>query len=113
MTRVEADSRSWRSTAPSPSQPVAGRAAVVAPAERPHDVWQMDAVEKTSLATGQRISWLRLVDEWTGAVLDTKVFAQSSFASVGTWAVQAHLRRVFSRWGRPQRFRVDNGTPWG
>ena len=27
--------------------------------------------------------------------------------------VQATLRRVFARWGRPERFRVDNGTPWG
>ena len=88
-------------------------ALVVAPAERPHEVWQMDAVEKTPLATGQGISWLRIVDEWTGAVLDTKVFNQSSFASVGTWTVQTQLRRVFSRWGRPERFRVDNGVPWG
>jgi hypothetical protein len=23
------------------------------------------------------------------------------------------LRRAFGRWGRPERFRVDNGTPWG
>lgn len=27
--------------------------------------------------------------------------------------VQETLRLVFSRWGRPERFRVDNGTPWG
>ena len=27
--------------------------------------------------------------------------------------VQETLRLVFSRWGRPQRFRVDNGCPWG
>jgi len=27
--------------------------------------------------------------------------------------VQASLRRAFARWGRPQRLRVDNGTPWG
>src|SRR6266852_5962403 len=27
--------------------------------------------------------------------------------------VQAVLRHAFQRWGRPQRFRVDNGTPWG
>jgi transposase InsO family protein len=27
--------------------------------------------------------------------------------------VQETLRLVFSRWGRPKRFRVDNGTPWG
>lgn len=28
-------------------------------------------------------------------------------------AVQAHLRVVFGRWGRPQQLRVDNGFPWG
>ena len=27
--------------------------------------------------------------------------------------VQETLRLVFSQWGMPQRFRVDNGTPWG
>ncbi|MCA1698055.1 MAG: hypothetical protein LC790_03785 [Actinobacteria bacterium] len=27
--------------------------------------------------------------------------------------MQEALRQVFSRWGRPERFRVDNGTPWG
>src|SRR5262249_56187880 len=27
--------------------------------------------------------------------------------------VQAVLRRVFRRWGRPRRFRLDNGIPWG
>jgi hypothetical protein len=27
--------------------------------------------------------------------------------------VQDTLRQVFSRWGRPKGFRVDNGTPWG
>ena len=27
--------------------------------------------------------------------------------------VQETLRLIFSRWGRPLRFRVDNGTPWG
>jgi hypothetical protein len=28
-------------------------------------------------------------------------------------AVQAVLRGVFERWGRPERLRVDNGGPWG
>jgi len=27
--------------------------------------------------------------------------------------VQKQLRRYFSEWGRPQRVRVDNGSPWG
>jgi hypothetical protein len=26
--------------------------------------------------------------------------------------VQAHFRRVFTRWGRPERLRLDNGLPW-
>jgi transposase len=43
-------------------------------AERPHEVWQMDAAEQVTLKTGQRVSWLRLVDECSGAVLLTVVF---------------------------------------
>jgi len=41
------------------------------------------------------------------------------FSPQGFWnqvepvEVQQTLRQVFSRWGRPQRLRVDNGTPWG
>ena len=27
--------------------------------------------------------------------------------------VQAVLRQVFRRWGRPRRLRLDNGIPWG
>jgi hypothetical protein len=27
--------------------------------------------------------------------------------------VQTVLRKTFKRWGRPLRFRVDNGVPWG
>jgi hypothetical protein len=38
---------------------------------------------------------------------------QASWATVGAVAVQAALRRSFARWGRPERLRVDNGTPWG
>jgi len=48
--------------------PSPGRAA------RPHDVWQMDAAEQVRLRTGQRVSWLRIVDEHTGVVLATRVF---------------------------------------
>jgi transposase InsO family protein len=33
--------------------------------------------------------------------------------TVAVGKVQAVLRQAFQRWGRPQRFRVDNGTPWG
>ena len=40
----------------------------------PHDTWQMDASEQLRLGSGQGISWLRLVDEYSGAFLGTTVF---------------------------------------
>jgi transposase len=43
-------------------------------AHEPHDVWQMDAVDQLPLASGQQVSWLRLVDECSGAVLRTTIF---------------------------------------
>ncbi len=42
-------------------------------ARHPHDVWQMDAVDQLSLADGQKVSWLRVVDEYSGAVLQTTI----------------------------------------
>jgi hypothetical protein len=32
---------------------------------------------------------------------------------VPTRRVQAAIRQFFRHWGRPRRFRVDNGSPWG
>jgi len=46
----------------------AGRAAAS------HDTWQMDAAEQLRTADGQGVSWLRLVDEHTGAFLGTSLF---------------------------------------
>src|SRR3954451_10711716 len=59
------------------------RQADLAPAPRPrrappaprasqvHEIWQMDAAEGKALRSGQKISWLRLVDELSNAVLFT------------------------------------------
>ena len=33
--------------------------------------------------------------------------------AVSAAQVQAVLRQVFRRWGRPRRLRLDNGVPWG
>jgi hypothetical protein len=43
-------------------------------AGRPHEVWQMDASEEIPLAAGGAASWLRVVDEFSGAALMTRVF---------------------------------------
>src|SRR5262249_869928 len=84
----------------------------VARAGEPHEVWQMDAAERTALRSGQQVSWLRLIDEASGAVLSSRVFAQGVWAEVGGPAVQQALRQSFARWGRPGALRVDNGAPW-
>jgi hypothetical protein len=43
-------------------------------AQQPHEVWQMDAAELVKLRGGRLASWLRIVDECSGAVLWTAVF---------------------------------------
>jgi len=42
-----------------------------------------------------------------------RFFPQGNWSSVPVTAVRAVLRQAFTRWGRPVRFRVDNGVPWG
>lgn len=44
-------------------------------AESPYEVVQMDAVEQLPIGSGQKVSWLRLVDECSGAFLHTRVFS--------------------------------------
>jgi transposase len=57
----------------------------LARAQRPHAVWQIP------LATGQRISWLRITDEFSGAVLATTVFSPRQLEYRGR---DGHARRV-------------------
>src|SRR3954454_4887255 len=69
-------------------------------AERPHEVWQMDAAEEVPLADGRRVSWLRIVDECSGAVLWTVVFPPGALergpAGGGPGAVAADLHALGS-----------------
>lgn len=50
-------------------------------ASHPHEVWQLDAADQKRLETGQQISWLRAVDECSGAVLKTVVFSRRTLQS--------------------------------
>jgi hypothetical protein len=79
----------------------------------PHEVWQMDAVEGLKLKDGSGACWLRISDEYTGAILATFVFPEYRWAKVPALATQEALRQALSQWGRPQVVRVDNGIPWG
>lgn len=44
-----------------------------------HEVWQIDAAEQKRLANGSLISWLRVYEECSGAVLKTVVFPPRAF----------------------------------
>ena len=61
----------------------------------------------------QRVCWLRVVDECSGAFLQTSVFPGGRWERVDRHQIQGGLRQVFSLWGLPGRLRVDNGYPWG
>lgn len=82
-------------------------------AQRPHQGWQTDASEDLHLRGAHRACWLRVVDECSGAFLQTLVFATARWQNVSRHAIQEGLRQVFGRWGLPGRLRVDNGYPWG
>jgi hypothetical protein len=43
-------------------------------AAAPHEIWEVDAAEEIRLGNGATVSWLRIADEFTGAVLHTAVF---------------------------------------
>jgi hypothetical protein len=57
-----------------PAPPGRRPAAAAGRAAAPHEVWQVDAAEEIALADGSTVSWLRVADEFTGAVLHTAVF---------------------------------------
>jgi hypothetical protein len=82
-------------------------------AEAPHQGWQIDASEDLRLKGGGRACWLRVVDECSGAFLQTLVFPCARWENVDRHQIQDGVRKVFSRWGLPERMRADNGYPWG
>ncbi|MBD2030946.1 hypothetical protein H6F55_13205 [Phormidium sp. FACHB-322] len=43
-------------------------------AERVHEVWQLDVTSHQRLADGTPVSWLSLIDEHSGAVLESRAF---------------------------------------
>jgi transposase InsO family protein len=71
---------------------------MVVPATRVHEVWQVDAVEKTKLADGHEASWLTVTDEMSGAILATEFSPPRAMATHhrhrGPGDVQACFRAV-------------------
>lgn len=69
---------------------------------RPHEVWQVDAAEQKCLKSGKMFSWLRVVDECSGAVLKTVVFSRRTFSTGSAPSSPARISPDFSAVGVPQ-----------
>jgi hypothetical protein len=48
---------------------------------QPHEVWEMDAVEKQRLANGRLASWLTITDEASGAILTAELSPPRAMAT--------------------------------
>lgn len=81
LPSVRALQRWFRRTAQPPAPPGRKPDTEHTRAAQPHAVWQIDAVEQLRLGSGQFVSWLRCVDEFTGAVLGTVVFPPGAVRS--------------------------------
>ena len=74
----------------------------------PNLLWQMDFKGHMPLANGGRCHPLTIVDDHSRYAVGLEACANEQ---AGT--VQSRLEQTFRRYGMPDAFFVDNGTPWG
>jgi transposase InsO family protein len=74
----------------------------------PNLLWQMDFKGHVPLSGGGRCHPLTIVDDHSRYAVGLEACADEQAATV-----QDRLERVFRRYGLPEAFFVDNGTPWG
>jgi transposase InsO family protein len=76
--------------------------------EAPNLLWQMDFKGWIKLADGSRCYPLTIVDDHSRFTPCLKACGDQQSPTV-----QGHLTTTFQRYGLPEAFFVDNGTPWG
>jgi len=76
--------------------------------EAPNLLWQMDFKGHMPLANGTDCHPLTVVDDHSRYVLCLKACANEQ-----RFTVQDHLTATFRRYGLPEAFYTDNGSPWG
>src|SRR5262249_24490219 len=70
--------------------------------EAPHDLWEVDAVEKKRPRTGTEVSWLSAVDASSGPFWRASFPPQAQWQTIPPQDARALFRRVFARWGLPR-----------
>lgn len=76
--------------------------------EAPNLLWQMDFKGHMPLSNGTNCHPLTVVDDHSRYVLCLKACANEQ-----RFTVQDHLTVTFRRYGLPEAFYTDNGSPWG
>ncbi len=76
--------------------------------EAPNLLWQMDFKGHVGLASGARCHPLTMIDDHSRYALCVNACANEQSRTV-----QDQLTATFRRYGMPDAFFVDNGTPWG
>jgi len=74
----------------------------------PNLLWQMDFKGNIPLSSGGRCHPLTIVDDHSRYAVALEACANEQASTV-----QGRLQRTFRRYGLPDAFFVDNGTPWG
>ncbi|WP_315831254.1 IS481 family transposase [Bradyrhizobium prioriisuperbiae] len=76
--------------------------------EAPNLLWQMDFKGDILLTSGRECHPLTVVDDHSRYALCLKACANEQRLTV-----QEHLTATFRRYGLPEAFYTDNGSPWG
>lgn len=76
--------------------------------EAPNLLWQMDFKGHMPLVNGMQCHPLTMVDDHSRYVVCLKACANEQRLTV-----QEHLTTTFRRYGLPDAFYTDNGSPWG
>ena len=76
--------------------------------EAPNLLWQMDFKGEMPLSGGSLCHPLTVIDDHSRYAL-----CLGACANQQSQTVQGHLSATFQRYGLPEAFFVDNGSPWG
>jgi transposase InsO family protein len=74
----------------------------------PNRLWQMDFKGWVKLANGERCHPLTVIDDHSRYAICLQACGDEQAKTV-----QNRLERIFQRYGLPDAFFVDNGSPWG
>jgi transposase InsO family protein len=74
----------------------------------PNELWQMDFKGSSTLGNGDKLYPLTVIDDHSRYALCIGACGDETGTSV-----KNQLEQVFSIYGLPQAFFVDNGNPWG